>query len=118
DRKQPLTNQDVISLMVQHQPKPYYKPNVRFDYSNTGYSLLASIVEKASGMSFSTFLRQRIFGPLEMTQTFTYSPELATVTGKVATGHTRYRQKRTTDYLDTVLGDKGIYSTVEDLYKW
>lgn len=118
DRKKNLTNQDVVSLMVQHQPKPYYKPNVRFDYSNTGYSLLASVVEKASGMPFSTFLRERIFEPLQMTHTFTYSPNVATLTGKIATGHTRFRQKRTTDYLDTVLGDKGIYSTVEDLYKW
>ncbi len=118
DRKKNLTNQDVVSLMVQQQPKPYYKPNVRFDYSNTGYSLLASVVEKASGMPFSTFLRERIFEPLQMTHTFTYSPDVATLTGKIATGHTRFRQKRTTDYLDTVLGDKGIYSTVEDLYKW
>jgi len=118
DRKKPLTNHDVLDLMAAHAPKPYYKPNVRFDYSNTGYSLLASIVEEVSGMPFATFLRKHIFDPLEMEQTFTYSPELVTLTGKVATGHTRFRQKRTNDYLDTVLGDKGVYSTVEDLYKW
>jgi CubicO group peptidase (beta-lactamase class C family) len=118
DRHKNLTNQDVVNLMVQHQPKPYYPPNTRFDYSNTGYSLLASIVEKVSEKPFATFLRERIFEPLEMTQTFTYSPDVATLTGKIATGHTRFRQKRTSDYLDTVLGDKGIYSTVEDLYKW
>ncbi|MFC6996770.1 serine hydrolase domain-containing protein [Rufibacter roseus] len=118
DRKKPLTNKDVVQLMVAHQPKPYFKPNVRFDYSNTGYSLLASIVEEVSGMSFAKFLQERIFEPLEMTHTFTYSVDMATLTGKIATGHTRNRQKRTTDYLDTVLGDKGIFSTVEDLYKW
>ncbi|KAA6433364.1 serine hydrolase domain-containing protein [Rufibacter glacialis] len=118
DRNKNLTNQDVINLMVAHQPRPYYKPNVRFDYSNTGYSLLASIVEKVSKKSFATFLRERIFEPLEMKNTFTYSPDVATLTGKIATGHTRFRQKRTSDYLDTVLGDKGIYSNVEDLYKW
>ncbi|ALJ01288.1 serine hydrolase [Rufibacter tibetensis] len=118
DRNKALTNQDVVNLMVTHQPKPYFKPNTRFDYSNTGYSLLASIVEQVSEMPFANFLRERIFDPLEMTHTFTYSPDLLTLTGKVATGHTRFRQKRTTDYLDTVLGDKGVYSTVEDLYKW
>ncbi|AKQ47781.1 beta-lactamase [Rufibacter radiotolerans] len=118
DRNKNLTNQDVVNLMVQHQPKPYFKPNTRFDYSNTGYSLLASIVEKVSEKPFATFLRERIFEPLEMKHTFTYSPDVATLTGKIATGHTRFRQKRTSDYLDTVLGDKGIYSTVEDLYKW
>ncbi|WP_181304993.1 serine hydrolase [Rufibacter sp. XAAS-G3-1] len=118
DRNKNLTNEDVINLMVAHRPQPYYPPNTHFDYSNTGYSLLASIVEKVSEMPFATFLRERIFEPLEMKQTFTYSPEVATLTGKIATGHTRFRQKRTSDYLDTVLGDKGIYSTVEDLYKW
>ncbi|MBA9077545.1 serine hydrolase domain-containing protein [Rufibacter quisquiliarum] len=118
DRKQNLTNQDVVNLMVTHQPKPYYKPNTRFDYSNTGYSLLATIVEKVSGVPFATFLRKQIFEPLEMKHTFTYSPDVATLTGPIATGHTRNRQKRTTDYLDTVLGDKGIFSTVDDLYKW
>lgn len=118
NRNQNLTNQDVINLMVAHRPQPYYPPNTHFDYSNTGYSLLASIVEKVSETPFATFLRERIFEPLEMKHTFTYSPDVATLTGKIATGHTRFRQKRTSDYLDTVLGDKGIYSTVEDLYKW
>ncbi|WP_240773438.1 beta-lactamase family protein [Pontibacter sp. SGAir0037] len=118
DRKKPLTNQDVVHLMVQHQPKIFYTPNTRFDYSNTGYCLLAAIVDEASGMPFSTFLRERIFERLDMKHTFTFSDDLTAYMGKFATGHTRGRQKRTTDYLDTVLGDKGVYSTVEDLYKW
>ncbi|WP_242693246.1 serine hydrolase domain-containing protein [Sabulibacter ruber] len=118
DRNKNLTNEDVLNLMATHQPKPYYQPNTHFDYSNTGYSLLASIVEKVSEKPFAEFLRERIFEPLEMKHTFTYSPDVATLTGQIATGHTRFRQKRTTDYLDTVLGDKGVYSTVEDLYKW
>ncbi|WP_317195348.1 serine hydrolase domain-containing protein [Rufibacter roseolus] len=118
NRNKNLTNEDVIQLMVTHRPQPYYPPNTHFDYSNTGYSLLASIVEKVSEKPFAEFLRERIFDPLEMKHTFTYSPDLLTLTGKIATGHTRFRQKRTTDYLDTVLGDKGVYSTVEDLYKW
>jgi CubicO group peptidase (beta-lactamase class C family) len=118
DRKIPITNQDVLNLMALHRPRPYYPPNTRFDYSNTGYSLLAAIVAQASGMPFSVFMQKHIFGPLQMTNTFTFSQEVAVLTGKVATGHTGRRQKRTTDYLDTVLGDKGVYSTVEDLYKW
>ncbi|WP_235893355.1 serine hydrolase domain-containing protein [Litoribacter populi] len=116
DRKVPITNDDVINLMYTHRPQPYYRPNIRFDYSNTGYFLLASIVEKASGISFSEFLQKRIFEPLEMENTFTYSDSLPA--NLVATGHERNRRKRTPDYLDTVLGDKGMYSTVEDLYKW
>jgi CubicO group peptidase (beta-lactamase class C family) len=116
DRQVPITNDDVIGLMKSHQPQVYYQPNVRFDYSNTGYFLLASIVEKATGEPFASFLHHNIFEPLEMHNTFTHSDSLPY--GKVATGHTRNRRKRMPDYLDTVLGDKGMYSTVEDLYKW
>jgi CubicO group peptidase (beta-lactamase class C family) len=118
DRKLFMTNEDVLSLMAAHQPKVYYQPNTHFDYSNTGYALLASIVAQASGMPFATFMKKHIFEPLQMTHTFTFSKDATVSRGKVAIGHTGGKRKRTPDYLDTVLGDKGVYSTVEDLYKW
>lgn len=118
DRNVPITNEDVLCLMALHRPRPYYQPNTHFDYSNTGYFLLAAIVARASGMPFATFMQKQIFEPLQMTNTFTFSHDALLQRGKVATGHTRHRRKRTADYLDTVLGDKGIFSTVEDLYKW
>ncbi|WP_245842868.1 serine hydrolase domain-containing protein [Pontibacter ummariensis] len=117
DRKKAITNDDVLNLMAVHHPRIFYKPDTRFDYSNTGYLLLASVVEKVSGMPFAAFMHENIFEPLEMTNTFMFH-DLTERTGKVATGHNRNRNKRTSDYLDTVLGDKGMYSTVEDLYKW
>lgn len=117
DRKISMTNDDVLKLMEAHQPQVYYQPNIRFDYSNTGYCLLASVVEKASGIPFASFLQKRIFEPLEMNNTFTFSDSLP-AQNIVATGYTSGRRKRTPDYLDSVLGDKGMYSTVEDLHKW
>ncbi|WP_299821532.1 serine hydrolase domain-containing protein [uncultured Pontibacter sp.] len=118
DRNKAITNDDVLHLMEAHQPQVYYQPGTRFDYSNTGYFLLASIVEKVAGMPFSTYLEQHVFSPLHMNHTFTYNQSIAEKAPNVATGHTGGRRKRSPDYLDTVLGDKGIYSTVEDLYKW
>jgi CubicO group peptidase (beta-lactamase class C family) len=118
NRKQPLTNEDVLNLMTEHQPKIFSKPNKRFEYSNTGYAVLASIVEKASGMPFATFLQEHIFEPLQMSHTYTFSPQLAIQKERVATGYISGKRKRSPDYLDSVLGDKGVYSTVEDLYKW
>ncbi|GAB3528929.1 hypothetical protein GCM10027443_07450 [Pontibacter brevis] len=117
DRKVPITNDDVLHLMAVHQPKIFFQPDKRFDYSNTGYLLLAAIVEKVSEMPFAAFLQERIFEPLQMANTFTFH-ELTDRTGRVATGYISGRRKRTPDYLDSVLGDKGVYSTVEDLYKW
>ena len=118
DRKVPITNQDVLNLMYTHQPRPYTKPDVRFNYSNTGYAILASIVEEASGMPFAIYLQKHIFEPLKMRNTFAFSKDVITMTGKVAAGHTAGRRRRWPDYLDYVLGDKGLYSTVEDLHKW
>lgn len=118
NRNLPISNQQVLQLLTEHQPQVYYQPDKRFFYSNTGYLLLAAIVEEASGIPFDSFLQKRIFEPLEMTRTYTYNPELTAQTGLVATGYLSGRRKRTPDYLDSVLGDKGVYSTVEDLYKW
>jgi len=116
DRQVPMTNDEVINLMSIHRPPIYYQPDTRFDYSNTGYFILASIVEKASGMPFAQFLQENIFRPLEMNNSFFFTE--AMLFEKVALGHTGNRRKRSPDYQDTVLGDKGMYSSVEDLYKW
>jgi CubicO group peptidase (beta-lactamase class C family) len=118
DRRKNLTNDDVLGMMAAHQPKMFFTPNKRFNYSNTGYALLATIVERASGIPFDAFLQTRIFDPLKMTRTYTFKPELAVQKEKIATGYISGRRKRTPDHLDTVLGDKGVFSTVEDLYKW
>ncbi|SIR43662.1 serine hydrolase domain-containing protein [Pontibacter lucknowensis] len=118
DRKVDLSNDDVLSMMAVHKPNIYYQPDRTFSYSNTGYALLASVVEKASGQPFAEFMREHIFEPLKMHDTYTFNHELVTQTGRVATGHIGGRRKRLPDYQDTVLGDKGMYSTVEDLYKW
>jgi len=118
DRSVFMRNEDVLHLMAMHQPAVYYQPDTHFDYSNTGYVLLAAIVTQASGMPFATFMQKHIFAPLHMKHTFTFSHDAAVLHEKIATGHTGGKRKRTPDFLDTVLGDKGVYSTVEDLYKW
>ena len=118
DRKTPITNQEVVALLCQYQPKPYYAPNTHFDYSNTGYCLLAAIVEKVSGKSFEDFLRANIFQPLGRNntvvcnkakiQSFPTRPSAIPLEGGVTDD----------TYLNGVVGDKGVYSTVEDLFKW
>ncbi|WP_255474374.1 serine hydrolase domain-containing protein [Pontibacter qinzhouensis] len=118
DRKEPITNQDVLNLMVLHQPKIHYKPDTHFEYSNTGYSVLASIVEKVADMPFEVYMQKYIFKPLDMKNTFMYSKDFMVLSGKIATGYTMGKRKRSHDYLDSVLGDKGMYSTIEDLHKW
>ena len=82
--------------------------------------MLALIVERASGRTFATFLRERIFQPLGMTNTVAYEEGISTVSNR-AFGNTQEQGRWTrTDQSQTsaVLGDGGIYSSIDDLAKW
>ena len=118
DWKIPISNSQVIDLMIEHEPKPYYKPNRRYNYSNTGYIILADIVERVSGMSFERFMKKKIFKPLAMHNSKVKRFKLDEEDEPVV-GHSEYRFRRIGQtYLNGTVGDKGIYSTVEDMFKW
>lgn len=110
----PYSNMDVIRLMTEHQPKSYLPVNTRFDYSNTGYVILAAIVEKASGMSFPDYVRKNIFLPLGMKHSYVGRADSSTE----VMGYNHPGRVVVKDYLDEIYGDKGIYASVEDLYIW
>lgn len=71
----PLTDRDVLDLL-QQQTQTCFPPGSAFRYSNSGYALLALIVERVSGMSFAAFLQKRIFVPLQMDDTVAYDRNL------------------------------------------
>jgi CubicO group peptidase (beta-lactamase class C family) len=109
----------VLDLMKQ-QTATRFPPGTKWEYSNTGYALLAMAVEQKSGMAFGNFLRERIFDPLKMTNTIAYEKGKNEVKNR-AYGHSKDGDKwRETDQSDTsaVLGDGGIYTSVEDMAKW
>lgn len=112
-----MTNQDVLEMMVRYRPRPMYPPDTHFMYNNTNFVLLALIVEKVSGMPFCDFMHQNIFMPLGMQDTWEYDP--LSVRPSATKGYTssRWREDAIV-YTDGVLGDKGVYSTVQDMYKW
>lgn len=90
-------------------------------YSNSGYAVLAMIVEKVSGKPFGQFLNDRIFAPLKMSNTLAYEKGKNEVPHR-AFGHTKQKDGswQQTDQSPTsaVLGDGGIYSSIDDLEKW
>lgn len=125
DRGVPLTNDDVIKLYCQHQPSPYFQPNGRFHYTNVNYALLASIVERISGQHFEEFMSEQLFKPLGMEHTYVYSlrntKRMSTYVDTEVQGHTLLRtgaRRVEDDYLNGVMGDKMVYSTVDDLYRF
>ncbi len=121
DKKIPLTNQKVVEMMIRLKPHIDYRPNARFSYNNTNYMLLAYIVEKLSGQNFREYLKKNVFEPAGMVETFVYDPMHPEMLKTAATGYVPRRGGPVVsdfNHLDGVTGDKGIYSTVEDLHHW
>jgi CubicO group peptidase (beta-lactamase class C family) len=119
----------VLEIMTQ-QKTTKFPPGTRWDYSNSGYAVLAMVVGKVSGRPFGDFLHDRIFAPLKMNATVAYEKDKNTVSNR-AYGHThgsgtrgeaggREMGWRRMDQSSTsaVLGDGGVYSSLDDLAKW
>ena len=106
-----LRDADVLRLL-ESQNRTYFAPGTRYRYSNSAYALLALIVEKASGQTFPAFLRERIFEPLGMTNTVAFEENVSTVPNRA------YGTPRDQSLTSAVLGDGGIYSSIDDLAKW
>lgn len=114
-----LHDADVLQLL-ESEPRTYFAPGNAYRYSNGGYALLALIVERVSGKRFAAFLRERIFEPLGMSGTVAYQEGLSSVARR-AFGYSRVDGGwlRTDQSLTSaVLGDGGVYSSIEDLAKW
>lgn len=112
-----MDNWDVYYMMECNKPKILAAPNTTFDYNNTNYVILAALVEKVSGLSFDKYLEKNIFKPLGMNHTWVWHPEDSRKKSQTY-GYSYSWKRRVPDMYDGVWGDKGIYSTVEDLLKW
>lgn len=118
----PVLDKDVLRL-VKMIDTTYFAPGSHYQYSNTGYALLALIVERTSGLTFAAFLRKEIFDPTGMTQSVAFENGISTVERRAygyspdsgsASGFFRTDQSMTS----SVLGDGGIYSSVTELLAW
>jgi CubicO group peptidase (beta-lactamase class C family) len=97
-----------------------FPTGTKWEYSNSGYCLLAMVVEKVSGKPFSEFLHERIFAPLQMASTLAYEKGENEVPNR-AYGHTPLGSAwRETDQSSTsaTLGDGGVYTSLADLVHW
>jgi len=130
DKSKAADNNDIILYLNRYAPPAMFIPGAKYEYSNTGYVLLASIAEKASGEDFSMMLRKRIFSKLKMNHT-----DIRTVAEKkklsnLAYGHmlveeaTDYKKADSfpssnyTIWLGNREGPGRISSTAQDLLKW
>lgn len=125
DRTKPFSNEELIKMLAERKPDVYAAPDVTFFYNNINYALLASVVERVSGQHFEDFMRENIFGPLGMNRSYIYSMRNDTAVSLYmdcdVQGHELYRSgpvREQNDYLNGVMGDKIMFSTVDDIYKF
>jgi CubicO group peptidase (beta-lactamase class C family) len=112
------TESDIIQLLAR-QKGLNFKPGEKFEYSNSGYFLLAVIVKRVSGHSLREFAEENIFRPLGMKNTHFHDDRMMIVK-KRATGYLPKRgggyREYVTDY--DLVGHAGVMTTIEDLFLW
>jgi len=116
-------NYAVLDLLVEHQPLVLFAPGEDHKYSNTGYNLLALIVERVSGLSYQDFMKANVFGPAGMKNTFVNAADEYLPSELRARG---FRESKDGNgyyicdehYQNGMFGDGGIYSTIGDMFLW
>lgn len=114
-----LLDQDVYAL-IKDADSTYFEPGTQFRYSNSGFCLLALLIERISKQSFSSFITKRIFEPLHMNSSRVYEaganiPHRAMGYARDARGNIRFSDQSLTS---ATKGDGGIYTSLQDYLKW
>ncbi|HTO14505.1 MAG TPA: serine hydrolase domain-containing protein [Edaphocola sp.] len=116
--KLPMYNSDIQSQLASIKPRLLFKPNTKFNYCNTNYALLGRIIEEVTGIQYKQFLKELIFDPLGMNHTFVFDPRDDYKNRILSISYRANWTVFENNEQDGIYGDKGIYSTVEDLYLW
>lgn len=113
------TNQQMMNWFatVQPTPKMFNQPDHYFGYNNTNFAVLAALVEKISGKDFDIYMRENIFKPAGMNDSFIVTTKNDSININRTIGY-QFGKKVEKDYYDNISGDKGVYSTLGDLLKW
>ena len=118
DKHKSIHNTDVIDIMAAIIPQVAYSPNTHHYYSNTNYMLLAQIIENVSGVNYKDYLQTNIFDRCEMNNSVLYTRDNKDELINPAKGYTGNYIECIDIYLNGAVGDKGIYSNVEDMLKF
>jgi CubicO group peptidase (beta-lactamase class C family) len=132
DHRKIAFNKDLLDMLRQEKDSLFFTPGSKWRYSNTGYALLAAVIEKVSGERYNDFMKKNIFQPLGMRHTFIYNTRRSD--GKIPANYAlgfvyadslkRYLLPDSIPkldmvyYLDGIVGDGCVNSTTVDLLKW
>ncbi len=115
DKNKIMTNEDVLQMLNKHKFPLNFKSDTKFKYCNTNFALLALIIEKITEKKFPIAMKELIFEPLKMENTFIIGePEkINTISPSYYTNLSKYD----VNFLDGIYGDKNMYSTARDILK-
>lgn len=113
-----MTNHELMQAMIKYHPARAYPPDTHFNYCNTNYAVLGALIEKITGMELGDYLKKIFFKPLGMTHTYVFNPGTDAIGTDQAITYDYRSRPIANQCFDGVVGDKNVYSTVEDLLKW
>ncbi|WP_293892775.1 serine hydrolase [Flavobacterium sp.] len=116
DKQETLSNEDIVKVMVDKQISLERPTDTGFGYCNTNYAMLALVIEKVTGLKYPEAMKEMIFAPLGMTNTFVF--DIVKDRSIIAPSYKGNNIEIGIDYLDGIYGDKNIYSTPRDLLKF
>jgi len=111
-----MNNQDVLNLLAKHKFDLYFKPDKKFGYCNTNYTMLALVIEKVTKMNYRQAMKKIVFEPLGMKNTYVFDYEKDK--GRASLSYKGNNVLYGFDFLDNIYGDKNIYSTPRDMLKF
>jgi CubicO group peptidase (beta-lactamase class C family) len=129
DKSKVAGNPEILTYLRKYEPPMLFSPGEKYEYSNTGYVLLASIVEKATERDFVDLAKEWVFQPLGMKNTAIRSPEEKVKVNNFAAGHlldeagnyvnaNKFHSSDYTVWLGNRKGPGRVSSTASDLLKW
>ncbi|MBX7051589.1 MAG: beta-lactamase family protein [Flavobacteriales bacterium] len=132
DKTKIAFNSDLIACFAKYKPKVDFKAGEKHEYSNTGYAVLSTIIERASGMSYEDFMMKKIFKPLGMDHSRIYNTRRSSSERVVnyAYGYVYDTKNQRYDlpdnlpeqdvvfWLDGITGDGTVNSCIRDLALW
>ena len=131
DKTKFATNNDMLDMLIKYHPAPFFNPGQKYMYSNTGYALLALVIEKISGMSFTDYMEDNVFQPFGLKHTLVYTrrarpkqvPDCATGyvyedSLKKFVEPEQHPVWKNVLWEDGIYGEDGVNSTVGDMLLW
>jgi CubicO group peptidase (beta-lactamase class C family) len=113
-----VANTNLLERLTQVKPPGQFPPGESWSYSNTGYAILATIIERVSGQSYARFLKERLFNPLGLSRSGVWPERAEDMAAGYLLTRRGYRAWWIDRHLDGIVGDGGVYSTADDLFQF